>query len=33
LRVTHGDDDALIGSLIAAARAQIEALTRRALLV
>lgn len=31
-RVTHEDDDALIGSLIAAARAQIEALTRRALL-
>uniref|UniRef100_Q07QC6 PhiE125 gp8 family protein n=1 Tax=Rhodopseudomonas palustris (strain BisA53) TaxID=316055 RepID=Q07QC6_RHOP5 len=33
LRVTHDADDAVIGALIAAARAQIEALTRRALLV
>jgi uncharacterized phiE125 gp8 family phage protein len=33
LRVTQEDDDALIGSLIAAARVQVEALTRRALLV
>jgi len=32
LRVTHDADDAVIGALIAAARAQIEALTRRALL-
>jgi len=32
LRVDHDDDDAVITSLIAAARAQIEALTRRALL-
>jgi uncharacterized phiE125 gp8 family phage protein len=32
LRVTHAADDALIGSLIAAARGQIEAMTRRALL-
>ena len=33
LRVTHEADDALIAALIAAARAQVEALTRRALLV
>jgi uncharacterized phiE125 gp8 family phage protein len=33
LRVAHDDDDALIAALIAAARGQIEALTRRALLV
>jgi uncharacterized phiE125 gp8 family phage protein len=32
LRVTHDADDAVVGALIAAARAQIEALTRRALL-
>ncbi|HEV7880236.1 head-tail connector protein [Bradyrhizobium sp.] len=32
LRVEHGDDDAIIASLIAAARAQVEALSRRALL-
>lgn len=32
LRVAHDDDDAVIGSLIAAARGQIEALTRRALI-
>jgi uncharacterized phiE125 gp8 family phage protein len=33
LRVAHDDDDALIAALIAAARGQIEALTRRALLL
>jgi uncharacterized phiE125 gp8 family phage protein len=33
LRVEHGDDDDLITSLIAAARARVEALTRRALIV
>jgi uncharacterized phiE125 gp8 family phage protein len=33
LRVEHGDDDAIIASLIAAARGHVEALTRRALLV
>jgi uncharacterized phiE125 gp8 family phage protein len=33
LRIAHDDDDALIAALIAAARGQIEALTRRALLV
>jgi uncharacterized phiE125 gp8 family phage protein len=33
LRVEHGDDDAIISALIAAARAHVEALTRRALLV
>lgn len=33
LRVEHGDDDAVIASLIAAARAQVEALTRRALIL
>lgn len=32
LRVEHDDDDAVIASLVAAARGQIEALTRRALL-
>ncbi len=32
LRIVHDDDDALIAALIAAARGQIEALTRRALL-
>jgi uncharacterized phiE125 gp8 family phage protein len=32
LRVEHGDDDALIASLIAAARGHVEELTRRALL-
>jgi uncharacterized phiE125 gp8 family phage protein len=32
LRVAHDDDDALIAALISAARGQIEALTRRALL-
>jgi uncharacterized phiE125 gp8 family phage protein len=32
LRVEHEDDDAVIAALIAAARGQIEALTRRALL-
>ena len=32
LRVEHGDDDALIASLIAAARGHVEALSRRALL-
>jgi uncharacterized phiE125 gp8 family phage protein len=32
LRVEHDDDDAIIASLIAAARGQVEALTRRALL-
>jgi len=32
LRVDHDDDDAVIGSLITAARSQIEAMTRRALL-
>ena len=32
LRVEHDDDDAIIASLIAAARGQIEALTRRALM-
>lgn len=33
LRVEHGDDDAVIAALIAAARAHVEALSRRALLV
>jgi uncharacterized phiE125 gp8 family phage protein len=33
LRVEHDDDDAVIAGLIAAARGQIEALTRRALIV
>jgi uncharacterized phiE125 gp8 family phage protein len=33
LRVEHGDDDAVIAALIAAARGHVEALTRRALLV
>jgi uncharacterized phiE125 gp8 family phage protein len=33
LRVEHGDDDAIIGALIAAARGHVEALTRRALLL
>lgn len=33
LRVAHDDDDALIASLIAAARGQVEALTRRGLLL
>lgn len=33
LRVDHDDDDAVIASLIAAARAQVEALSRRALLL
>jgi uncharacterized phiE125 gp8 family phage protein len=32
LRVEHDDDDAIVASLIAAARSQVEALTRRALL-
>jgi uncharacterized phiE125 gp8 family phage protein len=32
LRVEHDDDDAIVASLIAAARGQVEALTRRALL-
>lgn len=32
LRVTHDDDDAVIASLIAAARSQIEAQTRRGLI-
>jgi uncharacterized phiE125 gp8 family phage protein len=32
LRVEHGDDDAIIASLISAARSHVEALTRRALL-
>jgi uncharacterized phiE125 gp8 family phage protein len=32
LRVEHGDDDAIITALIAAARGHVEALTRRALL-
>ncbi|ABD08164.1 Phage conserved hypothetical protein, phiE125 gp8 [Rhodopseudomonas palustris HaA2] len=32
LRVAHDDDDSVIASLLAAARAQIEAMTRRALL-
>ncbi|MEA2897462.1 MAG: hypothetical protein QOJ84_3077 [Bradyrhizobium sp.] len=32
LRVEHGDDDAIIAALIAAARGHVEALTRRALL-
>lgn len=32
LRVEHGDDDAVIASLLAAARSQVEALTRRVLL-
>src|SRR3954453_15837594 len=33
LRVEHDDDDAVIAALIAAARGQVEALSRRALLV
>jgi uncharacterized phiE125 gp8 family phage protein len=33
LRVEHDDDDAVITALVAAARGQIEALTRRALLL
>jgi uncharacterized phiE125 gp8 family phage protein len=33
LRVEHGDDDAIVAALIAAARAHVEALTRRALLL
>ena len=33
LRVEHGDDDAIIAALFAAARGHVEALTRRALLV
>ena len=33
LRVEHGDDDAVIAALIAAARGHVEALTRRALLL
>jgi len=33
LRVEHDDDDTMIGALIAAARNQVEALTRRGLLV
>jgi uncharacterized phiE125 gp8 family phage protein len=33
LRVEHGDDDAVVAALIAAARGHVEALTRRALLV
>ena len=33
LRVEHGDDDAVIAALIAAARGHVEALSRRALLV
>jgi uncharacterized phiE125 gp8 family phage protein len=33
LRVEHGDDDAIVASLIAAARGHVEALTRRALLL
>lgn len=32
LRVEHADDDALVGSLIAAARLHVERLTRRALI-
>ena len=32
LRVEHGDDDAVIAALVAAARAHIEALTRRCLI-
>jgi uncharacterized phiE125 gp8 family phage protein len=32
LRVEHGDDDAVITALIAAARAHVEAITRRALM-
>jgi uncharacterized phiE125 gp8 family phage protein len=32
LRVEHGDDDSVIAALIAAARSQVEALTRRALI-
>jgi uncharacterized phiE125 gp8 family phage protein len=33
LRVEHGDDDAIIAALTAAARGRVEAMTRRALLV
>ena len=33
LRVEHGDDDAVIAALIAAARGHVEALSRRALLL
>jgi uncharacterized phiE125 gp8 family phage protein len=33
LRVEHGDDDAIVAALIAAARGRVEAMTRRALLV
>lgn len=33
LRVDHGDDDAVIAALIAAARGHVEALTRRALML
>ena len=33
LRVEHGDDDAVISALIAAARGHVEALTRRALML
>ena len=33
LRISHDDDDAVIASLIAAARGQIEAMTRRGLIV
>jgi uncharacterized phiE125 gp8 family phage protein len=33
LRVEHADDDAIVASLIAAARSHVEAMTRRALLL